>query len=636
MGEKRSLKMSIIRQLVLHLLFLPLFVLAYIYFEERLFVESGGDIYNAINTSSYHVKEGRFILFFSRFLPITALYLTAGLKTILVLYSLGHVFFFYGLFLVLLYGLRDEAGAIAVLLLQTTGTLYIFYEFPLAEVLYGMGVLIVFHSYVRKHRIRLGVSATVMLLLGILVFTAHPFMLVPIMFVVGLVFLERQNRTWIYFLLLLLLGVGALMTGTGNYGVSRATGLLEGSDTYIRVFNPGNIGRFWAFQVRHYPEVVLLLAGGMTWYGIRKEWGKLGLVVAAAFVSYALLFIAFGETSWGQYRGWLEFYHLPLVYIAVVPLTLDCYPSLRGRVKTGFFIGFCLLFLGKLAVINDIGEIYSRRTEMLNRVISHAQAQGGGKFYVNGENIYMLNTNHVWNYYPSESILISAMKGAEQTVVLAPLELFGEQLPDPGPATDQYITTKGIIKGHDELNPDYFYLRLAPHRRLNQEAFNDPEVLKGKVNLRFPEGMRTRYKVYREGQLRGKYLPIQIENNSSQTLYSQVGNGLYISYYWYSLTDRKILSDDEFLTPMEVDIPNQYLQRFEVKMPTSPDDYLLIADFFMADSTTSGLEKTFRGFTYNEQKILWEKGNSPNDVYREFRMEDWLGAGDTLGVQITD
>src|SRR5437016_6070161 len=98
---------------IMHGLFAVLFIMAFYLYKERLFLDCGYYIFYAINDQFFQVDHHRFVLAISQLLPLAEVYAGAGLKTVLITYSISHVLFYYLLFLIVVYRLKDPAAGIA-------------------------------------------------------------------------------------------------------------------------------------------------------------------------------------------------------------------------------------------------------------------------------------------------------------------------------------------------------------------------------------------------------------------------------------------------------------------------------------------------------------------------------------------
>ena len=95
-------------------------VMSVLLFKERLYADAAYYAFFTVNKGWFHIEHGRTVLALSQVLPLIGYYLGFPLKVLLVLWSFGHELFFYLLFLIILYPLKDRAGAFALLLVHTT------------------------------------------------------------------------------------------------------------------------------------------------------------------------------------------------------------------------------------------------------------------------------------------------------------------------------------------------------------------------------------------------------------------------------------------------------------------------------------------------------------------------------------
>src|SRR5580765_2948330 len=78
-----------------HAFFALMAVLAIVYFKERLFVDTTYFAFHLLNDESFRVEHQRFIVLLSEILPLIAIHLSLSMQAVLIVYSVGHVLYFY-------------------------------------------------------------------------------------------------------------------------------------------------------------------------------------------------------------------------------------------------------------------------------------------------------------------------------------------------------------------------------------------------------------------------------------------------------------------------------------------------------------------------------------------------------------
>jgi len=177
-----------------HLAFVLLAVSAIFFYEERLYGDSGAYIFDVINNRTFCVMNSRFILAVSQWLAVLAVWMHLPLKIVLIAYSLGHVLFFYLLFLIGHYWLKKPYSGPLFILAQLLGVNFTYFAWPFGEVPYGMGVvLLIIMMLISLTRI----NWWQWMLIGLLTFlvvTSHPFVIILLGFGLALLFFRKEYR----------------------------------------------------------------------------------------------------------------------------------------------------------------------------------------------------------------------------------------------------------------------------------------------------------------------------------------------------------------------------------------------------------------------------------------------------------
>ncbi|MCP4125109.1 MAG: hypothetical protein GY751_25520 [Bacteroidetes bacterium] len=185
---------DIARDFAYHLSFVLLAILAILFHKERLFGDPSHDLMCVINREWFCLIHDRYILLFSQWLPLTAVLLKLKLKFVLILYSFGHVLFFYILFLISHYHYRDKLAGIIYLLLQISFMEWAYFAFPMSEILYVNGFIVLLTSVVLSTDKPNWYSRIIVLLLLFFILSSHLLSIVTII-MVGLLFYIGKAMT---------------------------------------------------------------------------------------------------------------------------------------------------------------------------------------------------------------------------------------------------------------------------------------------------------------------------------------------------------------------------------------------------------------------------------------------------------
>ena len=140
-----------ISNLFMHGIFILLMIMSVVLYKERMFADASYYLFHAINSQCFHVEHGRTVLALSQVFPIIGTWLHLPLKVVLVLGSLGHEFFYYGVFLTCLYLLKDKQAALAVIAVHVIGQLSLYWS-PMLEICYGAALSLLFYSILQSNK----------------------------------------------------------------------------------------------------------------------------------------------------------------------------------------------------------------------------------------------------------------------------------------------------------------------------------------------------------------------------------------------------------------------------------------------------------------------------------------------------
>ena len=175
---------------MMHGIFFVLMLMSIFLYKERMFADASYYLFHAINSQWFHVEHGRTVLGLSQVLPIIGTWLHLPLKVVLVLGSLGHEFFYYSVFLVCLYLLKDKKAAAAVIAVHVIGQLSLYWS-PMLEICYGAALAVLFYSILQSNKCKDDKWLIFMLVVQWFAMMSHPenFLLIAI----GIVYHFLQN-----------------------------------------------------------------------------------------------------------------------------------------------------------------------------------------------------------------------------------------------------------------------------------------------------------------------------------------------------------------------------------------------------------------------------------------------------------
>lgn len=117
--------------------FIFLFIYAFYFYLERLNCDTSFFTFKILNFEKFNIEAGRYATFITQIIPLILIKLHAGLKTILIGYSVSFVIINYLFFLTILYAFKSIKAAL-------TGTILLFLGvsdtslYAVTEIFFGM------------------------------------------------------------------------------------------------------------------------------------------------------------------------------------------------------------------------------------------------------------------------------------------------------------------------------------------------------------------------------------------------------------------------------------------------------------------------------------------------------------------
>ncbi|HEX7411877.1 MAG TPA: hypothetical protein VF298_07025, partial [Bacteroidales bacterium] len=307
-------------KLVPHLPFILLALLSVFLYRERIYADAGYYLFNVVNSGSFWIEHDRYVLAISQLLPLTGVWLGLSMKPILIMYSVGHVLFFYLLFLFVYFGLDDRRSGLMLILLQTVGILHSFFT-PQFELYYGIGLLITFYAIFRQDILG-WFAILLMVVLEFFALTSHPLIFLLFAFVMLFDIRKKEPRDWKLYILFVLVFAGALyfkFTTFSAYEQAKINWQFNYDDNklYLNLNSPDYLLKLGLFLLHYYAEVIVLWIIGILMLLRYKAFMK-ALMVIMSFIGYiALVNSAYSGIEYSRY---IEQVYFPLVFIALIPV----------------------------------------------------------------------------------------------------------------------------------------------------------------------------------------------------------------------------------------------------------------------------------------------------------------------------
>ena len=534
------------KEIVFHGYFLFMFILAFHFFKERLYADSSYYIFNTIDSGFFVTPHQRIVLAFSEIVPLLFFYAGASLKTILVAWSLGHVLFYYAVFLVAFYKFKNEAGALAVILLNVIGQTWLYFS-PMLEICYGAALLVLFKILLDEN-ILTRLRWCWLILLEIFVLTSHPENFVIFFFVLGYDILKNGFRKSPH-LALFLIFVATIVFKTQTFSEYEGGKIHFMTDThqnhlYENLFRKEYLSGLWKLFSGHYPDLMLLFLVTLIALIAQKKM----LRPLFLFGTITGLLILVNVTNFARdYSRYNESLYYPLVAITGIAFTFEVYQSAKLTWKIYLLSGCMVIAIGRISGINTNGDYLSCRTIQLEALIRKAHELDKGKCIVNMGNAEPERWNLNWSY-PIESILLSSLAAPDSTVSLVPDEDYTYRDTSVQLTAGKTIIRRWEIRDNQAVLP-FFKFRKEDYFAMNTlDTVTPADFFPGKFKLVINEQAPGYY-------YDRLFFSVTIANISGKTLSSLPAENCFLKIRCEQngkITESQI--------PLDIDLYNEYIQ----------------------------------------------------------------------------
>ena len=568
-------------KLLPHLPFILLALLSVFLYRERLYADAGYYLFNAVNSGSFWIEHDRYVLAVSQLLPLTGVWLGLSMKPILIMYSVGHVLFFYILFLFVYFMLDDRRSGLMLMLLQTVGILHSFFT-PQFELYYGIALLVTFYAIFRQNILG-WFAILLMILLEFFALTSHPLVFMLFAFLILFDIQKKEPRNWKLYLLFTLVFAGAVYFKSARLS-SYEQGKLnwqfnyDENKLYLNMASPDYLLKLGRFLVSYYAEVIVLWIIGILMLLRQKAFFKMVMIIIA-FAGYIVLVnSAYNGVVYSRY---IEQVYFPLVLIALVPVIYRYPRTARPGLNNVVFLSLAGLIIFRLLMIYNGSKPFMQRTRQMENMIVSAGQMGGSKFIASEKQFARPFSMVNWSY-PLESLLLSACQGRNNVVTIAPQSDINFNQNARKLKSTTFLFRMWEIHNYAWLNLSYFALKPGHYKPLCDTIAppNDYVYFLNNVKIDMNPGK------YYKG-LDTVYIPVTIHNLADMPLRSYAGDQVSLSYFW--VHEKEILDWDGLHTPLETDVYQSLRQYMKVATPLQKGRYQLMVDIKVENKMWFGL-----------------------------------------------
>lgn len=403
-----------------HLLFLGLFILAYIHALPRtVHVDSAFQIFKWIHIPGVGVEAHRFSAVIPQLLVKLVMFTGAPLQTLLLVASLAHVLVPYALFVIIAHVLRIPWIAMALVLAQVLCTRLTFYGIVLeANYLLSYPFLL---AALLEGPLRSSAHPSVLAALVIatlLVLVVHPVGCIIALFVLLYHLVRSGAGKWVVRSLLILCllwpFLGRLLFPPTPYEAGLYTSTGEGIGVALGFFGlPG-----WRFLVEHtwihtthYVSFWCALLTLIILQVRRRAFLELGLVLASVSVYIVLNVITYHQ---GETAMMMEKNFVPLATLVALPLLAELWRQ-SGRARWFAVASFSLVLFVQFRSISFASKPARERMARIQAVVDDCREEGVQKACSRSATLDAQGLHIHWAL-AFETLLLSSVDGPERSV----------------------------------------------------------------------------------------------------------------------------------------------------------------------------------------------------------------------------
>jgi hypothetical protein len=149
--------------------------MAIYFYEERIYgSDASSYLFGVVNNEWFYTERGRIIIWLSQWFPLLAVWFGLPMKAVLITHSLGHVLFFYFIFLLGHFHFRKTHVGALILIAQTLSVKEAYFAWPYGEVGYGIGLTVLL-ILVTAQKLPLSFgSGMAVITISVFLVTGHP------------------------------------------------------------------------------------------------------------------------------------------------------------------------------------------------------------------------------------------------------------------------------------------------------------------------------------------------------------------------------------------------------------------------------------------------------------------------------
>ncbi len=445
-----------------HSTFLVMFIFSLFYVLERnLYADSAAYIFQIINTENLAPQHGRYAAILTQILPVVGVKIGLSITGIFYLYSISFILFFYGIWLIIHYGLKHPTAGILLLLILIIPVRENFYK-PVTEVHQALAWSVLLFAWLDQKFKQINKSIInkvsyflIAALIILLCYFSHPVSAFTIGFIIVWILIDKKswNHMPFYGLIILtviLFGHKVFQTDLQSYEGEKYQGMFGFVHSLPKLFSYYS----WNYVQKVFLKLFLipsiLLGLVLCHMIIRKAWFKTSYIFLSVVGYLIILLISFAN---GDSDIMMEKNFMSLSFFIFLPFTKDIISSKSYNSVLKLII-ICFLMIQSFYGIINQGKLYQKRIEYLASIIDFAKNNDIQKIAADIKNLKENLILIRWAF-PVETLMLSSIESPEQGITVYPYCNFTEVENDFDDPNRFFYVPWGIHKV-SELNTKYF------------------------------------------------------------------------------------------------------------------------------------------------------------------------------------
>jgi hypothetical protein len=400
------------------LVFAALFIMAGRFYVERVcLADTAYRMVLMIITKRPAIFPLRFGAFIPQILPLSAIWLHASLKTVMIINSLSFVILFFTVYIIAFRLCRSSILFFiipAYLIMLTNEEFY----WPQSEYQQGMIWLCLYAVLLFERKFETYPIRFFFLIHALLIFwiqTFHLLIFIPLCFLIIYFYsfysLLFTKRFFIHISICTVSFIVRLIEGMNDSYESHKLNLGRSFAKHLpHFFSLGSVREFWHKLPFEYLGYAIVFIIAFSWLITSKKY--LMAILLLCFSVFYWLLIIMTCTEIGRF--YTEYLMLPLGFIAILPVVVEVIPRLQNVYIISIVLTFCII---RITIIYHTHIDYTKRLDIYQTYFNYINMNKLNGVFVDNQLIDQKKAIMTWGS-GYESILISSLKSPDSCRVV--------------------------------------------------------------------------------------------------------------------------------------------------------------------------------------------------------------------------